>query len=140
MKYIYKKIPLVGEIYLEYCSDNSPLWDNDWCCGEFFGCYWKVRLIYTPINRNRHGKNNDEGKGSDGPALKVIDTDRAVQRTRHRDADTDSCCFPVCCQIANAIKNERDRRRNWFSSIFNQQKRSSVEQVDKASGQRAGAA
>lgn len=117
MKYIYKKIPLVGEIYLEYCSDNSPLWDNEWYLGEFFGCYWKVRLIYTPIKINRHGKTNDKGKGSNSPALKVIGTDRAVQRTGHRDADANSCCFPVCCQIANAYSYECDCRRNWFGAI-----------------------
>jgi len=102
MKYVYRKIPLVGEIYLEYCSDNSPLWDNEWCCGEFFGCYWKVRLIYTPIKRNRHGKTNDKGKGSNSPSLAVIDGDRTVQGDGHRNADANSSSVSLCCKIANA--------------------------------------
>lgn len=120
MIYIFKRVPLLGDFYLEFNYENSSFWDQEWCCGEFFGCYWKVRLIYTPINRNRYDKTNDKRKGDDSPALELVESDREVQRDGRRDADSGRSRFSLCCKIANANSYECGCRRNWLGAVKHQ--------------------
>ena len=93
MLYRYYTVPLMGTIYLEYWKGNKNDWHSEWFGGEFYGYWWKFRLIFTPKN---YHDDSHKGNGATKGNLYSIKGNRKNERTRPRNSGTNhssvSCC------------------------------------------------
>ncbi len=77
MLYRYYTVPLKGAIYLEYWRGNKNDWHSEWFGGEFYGYWWKFRLIYTPRG---HHADTIKSYGATTRNFHAIEGDRANER------------------------------------------------------------
>ena len=83
------KLPLLGDVYVEYNKDLTSYCGFEWSNGELFLYVRKIRIIYTPPSWRRNGQTNGKGSGTTGSPITNLESDRTVQRIGHRNTDTD---------------------------------------------------
>lgn len=89
MWYTYKKLPFIGNLYVEYNKDLTPLCGYEWERGELFLYVRKIRMIITlpswkAYDQTRIGKRN----GTTEKHRTNLEAGGKVSRIGRRNTDT----------------------------------------------------